>query len=240
MMRLRDFEEIYALAAARKGGAGALEALLARTPSVPPEAVAAHGDDRVLAAMTRAVFAAGFSHRIIERKWPAFEQAFDGFDPRSNAAMSEERFDALLGDAAIVRSPRKIRSVALNAQWVLAISELHGSAARYLAAWPDEEFTVLVGILRRGGDHMGGETAMRFLRSLGKPAFVTSEDMLDALRREGVSIGTGRSAADLRTVNEALCHWSSQSGRDLTAISRILSMSVGAMPAQHPWEKLGL
>ena len=37
---LRDFEEIYALAADRKGGAAALEAILAETPTVDAAVVA--------------------------------------------------------------------------------------------------------------------------------------------------------------------------------------------------------
>ena len=30
--------------------------------------------------MTRAIFQSGFSWKVIEAKWPGFEEAFDGFD----------------------------------------------------------------------------------------------------------------------------------------------------------------
>ncbi len=59
-MKLRDFNKIFDLAAARKGGAASLKRMLAETKPRPPRAIAKLTDDRVLAAMTRAVFAGGF------------------------------------------------------------------------------------------------------------------------------------------------------------------------------------
>jgi hypothetical protein len=83
---------------------------------------------------------------------------------------------------------------------------------------------------------------MRFLRALGKPAFVTSPDMLAALVREGVLTRPSTAKRDLALVKGALNAWSAVSGRDLTVISRVLSMSVGALPSRsdYPWEALGL
>ena len=183
---LRDFEEIYALAADRKGGAAALEAILAETPTVEPAVVAALTDDRVLSRMTRRIFAAGFSYRTIDRKWGAFETAFRGFDPRACAAMSEEHFDALMADRNFTRNGPKVQAVMRNARFLLDLAAEHGSAAKFFAAWPDTDFISLVAIVRKRGSYMGGETAMRFIRALGKPAFVTSPDMIAALVREGV------------------------------------------------------
>ncbi|MCJ8028381.1 DNA-3-methyladenine glycosylase I [Shinella yambaruensis] len=241
-MKLRSFEEIYALAAARKGGVVALENILALTPSLPAGDIARISDDRVLAAMTRQIFGAGFSYKVIERKWPAFEAGFDGFDPHACAFMSEERFDALLRDPSIVRSARKILAVQRNAQFVLELSSEHGRAARFFAEWPDERYIDLVHVVRRRGAYLGGETAMRFLRALGKPAFVTSPDMVAALVREGVLSRPSIAKRDLQVVQEAMNQWAASSGRDFTTISRVLSMSVGLPPAsaERPWEAWGL
>ena len=76
-------------------------------------------DDRILAAMTRRIFQAGFAWKVIDAKWDGFEAAFGGFEIIGCASMSEERFDALLKDSRIVRNGAKIRSVALNGQFLV-------------------------------------------------------------------------------------------------------------------------
>src|SRR5580704_3639336 len=114
---MRNFDEIYALAAERKGGPAALEAQLAEYHSKPRAEIAATPDHRWLAEMSRAVFRAGFNWQVIDNKWPGFEAAFHGFDPPLNAAMSEEEFDAHLKDTGIIRNAAKVASVRANAQF---------------------------------------------------------------------------------------------------------------------------
>lgn len=244
MRHLRDFEDIYAIAAERKGGVERLERMLAETPTLPAERIAAKPDDRVLAAMTRAIFSAGFALRLVEEKWDAFEQAFENFDPETCAHLPDEKLAALTQDPTIVRSGPKIWAVRSNAQFLLELARENGSAARLFANWPPSEFVDLVLMLRRSGARLGGETPMRFLRALGKPAFVNSPDMTRALIREGVLVRpvTGRSG--LLMIQDAISHWSDTSGRDWTVISRVLGMSIGQNRQQakplYPWEELGL
>ena len=95
---MRSFDEIVAIAAKRKGGLPALEKILAETASLQPKEIAAKADDRILAEMTRRIFCAGFSWKVVDDKWAAFEAAFERFDPRACAFMTEERFDALMKD----------------------------------------------------------------------------------------------------------------------------------------------
>lgn len=223
---MRSFAEIFALAAARKGGPDALERLLAETASRPPAAIAAIPDDRILAEMTRRIFYAGFSSKVIDAKWPAFESAFAGFDPKACAFMSEEWFDRLLQDRGIVRNGAKIRAVQLNGAFLLALRDEHGSAARFFADWPDEDYVGLLDVLKKRASHLGGDAAGRFLRALGKPAFIATPDMVAALLREGVLARPPGGKRDLAAVQAAFNRWSQESGRDLTAISRVLAMSV--------------
>jgi 3-methyladenine DNA glycosylase Tag len=226
-VKLRPFSKIFDLAAARKGGAAALNKLLAETPSRSPRAVAKLTDDRVLSAMTRAVFAGGFAWHIIDRKWPSFESAFRGFDPHAFAFLNDEALDALMRDRSIIRSPRKIMGVPRNARFVLDLAAEHGSAARFFASWPDAAFIDLNAIIRQRGVGFGFENAARFLRGIGKPAFIASPDVVAALVREGVldRPSTGKKA--LATMQAALNHWSAESGHDLTTLSRVLAMSAG-------------
>ena len=113
---MTPFAEIFARAVIRKGGQAALERILATTASRPPAEIASTPDDRILAEMTRRIFYAGFSTKVIDDKWPAFEAGFDGFDPNTCAFMSEEHFDRLLQNRGIVRNAAKIKSVQINAQ----------------------------------------------------------------------------------------------------------------------------
>jgi 3-methyladenine DNA glycosylase Tag len=224
---MRPFADIFAAAAAHHGGTAALEKALAETPSFPPAKIAATPDDRILSLMTKRVFYAGFSSKVIDAKWPAFETAFLGFDPVRCAALSEDAFDALTHNPDIVRNGAKIASVPANARLVLALAAEHGSAAAAIAAWPDSDYAGLLEMLATRGSRLGGETAMRFLRDIGKPAFIPTADVAAALIREGVLTAPPKGKRDMRTIQARCNAWAAESGRTLTEISRVLAMSVG-------------
>lgn len=128
---MRTFADIFALAAERKGGKARLDKNLAETASRPPAEIAAIPDKRILAEMTRRIFYAGFSSKVIDDKWPAFEEAFGNFDPNACAFMTEVHFEEMLQNKGIVRNGAKIRAVQANAQFLVALKSEHGSAARY-------------------------------------------------------------------------------------------------------------
>src|SRR5580700_7804612 len=183
---MKTFQDIYARAAARKGGEAALETQVAEHASKSQAERAAGSDDRWLARMTRCVFQAGFNWKVIENKWPGFEAAFHGFDPPLNAAMSEEEFDAHLKDTRIVRNAQKIASVRANAQFLVDLAAEHGSAAKFFADWPDTDLVGLLEVMKQRAARCAGETAMRLLRRMGKPAFMTTRDVAAALVEAGV------------------------------------------------------
>jgi 3-methyladenine DNA glycosylase Tag len=223
---MQHFTEIFTRAAARKGGEAALERTLAETSSRTPTEIAATPDDRILAEMTRRIFYAGFSWKVVDDKWPAFEQGFFGFDPNACAFMTEAQFDTLMQDRGIVRNGAKIKAVQVNAQFLLDRKAEHGSAARFFAEWPDSDYVGLLDVLKKRASHLGGDAAGRFLRAIGKPAFIATTDMVAALVREGVIDRPPGGKRDLAAVQAAFNQWSGESGRDLTAISRVLAMSV--------------
>jgi 3-methyladenine DNA glycosylase Tag len=231
-LKLRPFDKIFALAAERKGGATNLNRILAETKPKPARAIAKLGDDRVLAAMTRAVAAGGFGWHIIDQKWPGFEAAFRGFDPHACAFLNDEQLDALMRDRRIIRSPKKIMGVPRNARFVLDLAAEHGGAARFFASWPDATFVELNEIIRKRGVGFGFENAARFLRGIGKPAFIASPDVVGALVREGVLERPSAGKKALQKMQDAFNHWSAESGHDLTTISRVLAMSGGRLPTK--------
>ena len=224
---MASFQQIYDLAAERKGGSEALEALIAPHRPKSRDELAQAPDDRWLAAMTRFVFIAGFRWKVIDAKWPGFEEAFWGFDPHRCAMISDEDLDALLKDTRIVRNGQKVATVASNARFLLDLAREHGSAGRFFADWPDEDFVGLLEVLKARASRLGGESAMRFLRTMGKASFITSRDVTAALIRDGVLDKPPSGKRDLEKIQAAFNAWARESGRDLTSISRTLALSTG-------------
>jgi 3-methyladenine DNA glycosylase Tag len=220
---MRSFADIAATAAARKGGVAALEALLSHPKST--DEIAATGDDRFLAEMTRTIFQAGFDWSLIDRKWPGFEQAFEGFDVGRWVFMSDDDADRLARDKSIVGNLAKIRSVGANAVFLSALARAHGSAAAFFAASRPEDYFDLVRRLKDEGSRLGGKTGQLFLRRMGIDAMILSDSVVSALRREGVIDKAPTSGKDMEAVRSAIDAWRAESGRSLTEISQILAYS---------------
>src|SRR5439155_511835 len=117
-------------AARTRHGAAALDARLP-TPKTA-EQLKATPDDRYLSQMSLRVFRAGLKHSLVDAKWPAFEEVFEGFDPHRVRAMSDEALEALLADRRLIRHWGKLKSVRDNAAAVIAVAEEEGSFGRRL------------------------------------------------------------------------------------------------------------
>ena len=100
---MKPFADIYARAQNRKGGEEALHALLPSTIK-SPRALRETPSDRILSAMTLAIFQAGFSWKVVQAKWPGFEEAFWEFNIKRCAFMSPEDIESLCADARVIRN----------------------------------------------------------------------------------------------------------------------------------------
>lgn len=221
---MRDFAEIYEIAATRHGGEAEVETRLARP--LPAATLASIADDRWLAGMTRAIFQAGFNWKVIENKWPGFEEAFDGFDIAVCANRLPDSFDALTHDKRIVRNPAKIAAVQANAQFIDEIVAQRGSFARWIVDWPHAGYVDLLAELGRRGSRLGGATAQYFLRAMGVDGFIFSKDVVARLIAEGVLDRSPTTHKAQRAAQAAFDGWAEESGRSFTEISRVLALSV--------------
>ena len=217
---MRAFDEIFEIAAKRKGGAEALEAMLTE-----PEDVSGVPDDRWLAQFTKSVFQAGFNWKVIEAKWDGFEAAFQGFDPGKCAFMDDDWFDGLLQDTRIVRNGAKIATVRDNASFVLSLHE-QGGAGKVFAEWPSTDYIGLLDLLKKNGSRLGAATGQYSMRFAGRDGFILSRDVTARLIAEGVVDKQPTSKGAMKAVQAAFNTWMEQSGRGLTQISRVLAMSV--------------
>jgi 3-methyladenine DNA glycosylase Tag len=222
---LRKFAEIEALAEKHHGKSG-LKARLAKHQD-DGAASLDRGDDRLLAGMTKAVFSAGFSWEVIEKKWPGFEEAFENFDPHRVAFYGDDDIDRLLKDARIVRNGAKIKATIANARFVVETAKAHGSFGAFLREWPTTDQIGLMEHFKKHAAHFGGSAAMYFLRFNGWDSFILSQDVTKALVREGVVEKAPSSKAEMKSVQAAFNAWTKESKRPQREVSRILSYSVG-------------
>jgi 3-methyladenine DNA glycosylase Tag len=223
---MKSFAALYDQAAKRKGGNQALEALLP-TPLTKAK-LAKIPDDRWLAMMSKCIFQAGFNWGVVEKKWPDIEEAFAGFHPQRWTCMSDDDLERLLRDRRIIRHATKILAVRDNATFLCDLAEEHGSAARFIADWPAEDYTGLLLLLKKRAARLGGNSAQYFLRAMGKDSFILSRDVVAALVREGMVSAEPKSQRDLKRVQAAFNRWHQESGRPLTQISKVLAFTVGA------------
>lgn len=223
---MRSFDEILDLAAGHHGSRDEVLARAQNEHSAPD--LNAIGDDRYLSEMTKAVFSAGFSWKVIRNKWPGFEAAFHGFEPARVAFFHDEDLDRLLSDAAIVRNGQKITATIQNARFVAETAKQHGSFGSFLERWPEDDQAGLLAHLGKHGSRLGGATAQYFLRFVGYDAWIASRDVCAALVRENVldkPAATSKTA--LRKLDDAVSTLHDQSGQPRAVISRVLALSVG-------------
>ncbi|QXC60738.1 DNA-3-methyladenine glycosylase I [Aquihabitans sp. G128] len=93
--------------------------------------VGVHGEAPLFERLVLEGFQSGLSWLTILRKRPAFRTAFADFDPEAVAAFVDDRVEALMADAAIVRNRAKIEAARANARAVVALRD-HGGLDRFL------------------------------------------------------------------------------------------------------------
>ena len=221
---MRDYQWLHEYCLNRFGSSAALEAFLPQ----PSSAAQLRGiaDDRYLSTLARRVFRAGLKHSLVDAKWPAFEQVFFGFDPEKVVLMGAEHLERLMQDTRIIRHLGKLKSVPRNAQMVLDVQKEQGSFGAFIADWPVTDIVGLWKYLTRHGNQLGGLSAPRFLRMVGKDTFVPTDDMSAALIAQGVIDKAPTSQRDRALVQDVFNQWHAESGRPLCQLSVMLAHTV--------------
>jgi 3-methyladenine DNA glycosylase Tag len=119
-----------------------------------------------LEALSRPVFQAGMSWRVVDSKWDGIRKGFVDFDPDKVAKFGPKKVDRLLADEAVIRSRPKIEAVIDNAQTLRELDAEHGGIRRYLKSFSDT--TALVADLQRQFRFIGPSGAYTFLWLVGE------------------------------------------------------------------------
>jgi len=221
---MRDYQWLHEFCLNRFGSAAALEAYLPQ-PKTPAQLLAI-GDDRYLSTLALRVFRAGLKHSLVDAKWPAFEEVFFRFDPEKVVLMGAEHLERMMQDTRLIRHLGKLKSVPRNAQLVLDVQKEKGSFAALIADWPVTDITGLWRYLAKHGNQLGGLSAPRFLRMVGKDTFIPTDDMTAALIAQEVIDKKPTSQRDLALVQQAFNQWHAESGRPLCQLSVMLAHTV--------------
>lgn len=221
---MRDYKWMHEYCLNRFGSAQALEAHL---PSPrPAEALRGISADRYLSTLALRVFRAGLKHSLVDAKWPAFEEVFFGFDPEKVVLMSAEHLERLMQDTRIIRHLGKLKSVPRNAQMILDSAHEHGSFGQFIADWPVTDIVGLWRYLSKHGNQMGGLSAPRFLRMVGKDTFIPTWDVVAALNAQDIVDKVPSSQRDQARVQEVFNQWHTDSGRPMCQLSAMLAFTV--------------
>ncbi|MGA4530098.1 DNA-3-methyladenine glycosylase I [Ectopseudomonas chengduensis] len=221
---MRDYKWLHEFCLNRFGSAKALEAMLPQPRS--DAELRALSDDRYLSLISLRIFRAGLKHSLVDAKWPAFEEVFFAFDPEKVVLMGAERLENLMQDARLIRHLGKLKSVPRNAQFILDVRREKGSFGTLIADWPVSDIVGLWKYLAKHGSQLGGLSAPRFLRMVGKDTFVPTDDMVAALKAQGVIDKAPTSLKDLAAVQAAFNQWQAESGRPLCQLSVMLAHTV--------------
>ena len=95
--------------------------------AVIPERIEPQSAADYLAVMSRAIFQAGLSWKLIASKWDDYLRLFEGFDPVLVAAFDDTDVARIMEDGGVVRTRKKIVATIENARTLLALERERGS-----------------------------------------------------------------------------------------------------------------
>jgi len=126
-------------------------------------------DDTYFENMTRVIFLAGLSWKMIDEKWPNFKKAFENFSISKVLKFGEKDIQRLVSDASIVRNRAKIIATISNAKQYQNIKKEYGSFQRYLDSLDkSNNYALVIKELGKKFSRIGPSSARIFLYSVGE------------------------------------------------------------------------
>ncbi len=155
-------------------------------PKIKPKTL-----DDYLEQLSRGVFQAGISWRVVDAKWAGIKAAFHRFNVERVARMGDREIDTVVGDERVIRSRPKIAAVVHNARTMLEL-ERSGGFKRHLGSFGDYE--ALATDLKKRFKFVGDSGAYHFLYTVSHPV----PDWRDWAKAHGMNWGRGKAAAPKR------------------------------------------
>jgi 3-methyladenine DNA glycosylase Tag len=131
-----------------------------------PPRIRAKSIDDYLEQLSKSVFQAGISWRVVDAKWSTIKPAFRGFQVERVARMGDREIDALAIDPRVIRSRPKIAAVVHNARAILDL-EREGGFRKHLRGFDDYE--ELAADLKKRFKFVGDSGTYHFLWTVSHP-----------------------------------------------------------------------
>ena len=225
-MAIPTYQELYDTACKRKGGEKSLKALLPKTAS--KARLKKLGSDRYLAEFTRKIFQSGFVWRVVDNKWPQFEEVFWAFDVKRLLMMPDDMLERKAKDPAIIRNLSKVKTVRDNAFMIDDVERREQKPfGEFIAGWPEDDVVGLWLFLKKCGSRLGGNTGPYALRTLGVDTFLFTQDVEGFLRHHGIVDSGTSSRRALIAAQGFFNDLREQSGWSLAKLSRLVSFCYG-------------
>lgn len=126
-------------------------------------------DDAYFENMTRIIFQAGLSWKMITGKWLNFKKAFADFSVDKVAKFDHSDLARLMADKGIVRNKRKIEATVNNAKEFQKIKKKSGSFQLYLDSLDrSQDYALVIKELCKRFQRLGPSSARLFLYSVGE------------------------------------------------------------------------
>jgi len=222
---METFDKLYQRAAERKGGATALNVLLGEGNI--DYLLADLTDDRILAEFSKKVFQSGFVWRVVENKWPNFEELFFEFNIEKILMMPEEMLERKASDARIIRNFKKVKTIKANAQMIFEEQQNGHSFAEFIANWPTNDIIGLWAYIKKHGERLGGNTGPWSLRTLGKDTFIITRDIEAYFRANDIISGGIQTKGSLNAMQKSFNQWQQECDLSLAQLSRLVAYATG-------------
>ena len=155
----------------------------------PPPQVTVKSIDDYLEQLSKGVFQAGISWRVVDAKWATIKKAFHGFKVERVARMTDREIDALATDERVIRSRPKIAAIVHNAGVILAL-EREGGFRKHLRSFDDYE--ALAKDLKKRFKFVGDSGVYHFLWTVKHPV----PDWREWSTAHGIEWGSKTAAAE--------------------------------------------
>jgi DNA-3-methyladenine glycosylase I len=126
-------------------------------------------DDAYFENMTRVIFLAGLSWKMIDKKWVNFKKAFEDFSVDKVSEFKPSDVERLMKDAGIVRNRAKITAAIENAKQIRSVREKSGSFRSFLDGLDkSNNYAAVIKELGKRFRRLGPSSARIFLYTVGE------------------------------------------------------------------------
>lgn len=165
--------------------------------------------------------------RVVENKWPNFEESFFNFNIEKVLMMPEEMMERKASDPKIIRNFNKVKTIKANGQMIFEEQQKGHSFAEFIANWPSNDIIGLWAYLKKHGQRLGGNTGPYALRALGKDTFILSRDVEAYFRAHDIITGGIQTKSSLNAIQASFNHWQQQCDLSLSQLSRLIAYATG-------------